>query len=176
LRRWPAIALTFAAASAALGAPAPAGARTATEPGEPPPAIGPLEVFPVAGDVAFGSAAAHFGGGRGHRGQDVFAGCGTPVLAVSGGRVVDSKWEGAAGNYAVIATGDGRAHVYMHLRAPARPAIGDSVVAGDRIGAVGDTGDAWDCHLHFELWTAPGWYRGGHAIDPLPYLRGLPRP
>jgi murein DD-endopeptidase MepM/ murein hydrolase activator NlpD len=33
-----------------------------------------------------------------------------------------------------------------------------------------NTGDATACHLHFEIWTAPGWYEGGSPIDPLPYL------
>jgi murein DD-endopeptidase MepM/ murein hydrolase activator NlpD len=36
---------------------------------------------------------------------------------------------------------------------------------------VGDTGNAWGCHLHFELWTAPGWYAGGEPFDPLPRLQ-----
>ena len=47
---------------------------------------------------------------------------------------------------------------------------GDPVRTGQPIGIVGDTGDATACHLHFEIWTAPGWYEGGSPIDPLPYL------
>ena len=39
-----------------------------------------------------------------------------------------------------------------------------------RSAIVGETGDATACHLHFEIWTAPGWYEGGSPIDPLPYL------
>jgi murein DD-endopeptidase MepM/ murein hydrolase activator NlpD len=31
------------------------------------------------------------------------------------------------------------------------------------------------CHLHFELWTAPGWYSGGQPIDPLPSLQAWDR-
>ena len=156
-----------------LLAAAPAPAMEALEPGSAPAPLPPTEVFPVDGATDFGYPQARFGGGRGHQGQDVFADCGTPVLAAEAARVVDAKYDGAAGHYAVLSTRGGRSHVYMHLRAPARVAVGDRVAAGDRLGAVGDTGRAWDCHLHFEVWTAPGWYRGGRPLDPLPYLRSL---
>ena len=166
---------TIIALALVLAAAAPAAAVEALEPGTMPAPAAPAEVFPVEGEVDFGDAGARFGGGRGHQAQDVFADCGTPVRAVRAGRVIDAKYHGAAGNYAVIVADDGRSHVYMHLRSAARVRTGDKVVAGERIGAVGDTGRAWDCHLHFEVWTAPGWFRGGRAIDPLPYLRSLPR-
>ena len=32
------------------------------------------------------------------------------------------------------------------------------------------TGNASTCHLHFEIWTAPGWYEGGSPRDPKPDL------
>ena len=44
-------------------------------------------------------------------------------------------------------------------------------MTGQPIGEVGDTGDADGCHLHFEMWSAPGWYTGGAPIDPLPSLK-----
>ena len=56
----------------------------------------------------------------------------------------------------------------MHLRDAPSLAKGDKVKTGERIGAVGRTGRADGCHLHFELWSAPGWYKGGSAYDPLP--------
>jgi murein DD-endopeptidase MepM/ murein hydrolase activator NlpD len=151
-----------------LCAAAPATAREAVE-----PLVAPGAVFPVAGATHFGDATTYFGGGRGHRGQDVFADCGTPMVAAAAGKVLDAKYEGGAGNYLVVETSEGRSHVYMHLRLPARVKEGDHVEAGQTIGSVGDTGNAWDCHLHFEVWTAPGWYRGGHPIDPLPFLKPL---
>jgi len=52
-------------------------------------------------------------------------------------------------------------------------AVGDSVDAGDKVGEVGQTGDATACHLHFEEWTPPGWYTGGHATNPRDLLDSL---
>lgn len=142
-------------------------------------AIDPLvpvleRAYPVLGEVSYGGFANRFGGGRGHDGHDVFADCGTPLVAATPGRVVDAKYHGAAGHYVVIETEGGRHHFYAHLRRPAAVDSGDRVEAGQRLGSVGDSGNAWDCHLHFEIWTAPGWYRGGRPIDPLPFLKSLP--
>jgi murein DD-endopeptidase MepM/ murein hydrolase activator NlpD len=130
-------------------------------------------VFPVDGDYDFGTATKGFGGGRNHKGQDVLAKCGTPVLAAESGRVSWVRSEGAAGNYAVVTAADGMSQVYMHLLKPATVVEGSRVTAGQQIGQVGRTGRATACHLHFELWTSPGWSRGGTAIDPLPTLESL---
>ena len=129
--------------------------------------------FPVAGKYDFGTSENGFGGGRGHQGQDLLAACGTPVVAAKPGEVTVAKWHAAAGNFAVVEAHDGTNQVYMHLRAPARVAVGDRVEAGDRIGVVGQTGRASTCHLHFEQWTAPGWYEGGEPVDPEPLLHRL---
>jgi murein DD-endopeptidase MepM/ murein hydrolase activator NlpD len=103
---------------------------------------------------------------------DVFARCGAPLVAARGGTVKIVKFHARAGNYLVIdEAGSGVDSVYMHLRDPALPAKGDRVHTGDPIGYVGDTGRASGCHLHFELWSAPGWYTGGSPFDPLPALK-----
>ena len=64
----------------------------------------------------------------------------------------------------------------MHLREAALVDQGDQVRTGQLIGYVGDTGRAAGCHLHFEVWTAPGWYSGGSPFDPLPNLAPGTRP
>ena len=58
----------------------------------------------------------------------------------------------------------GHDYVYMHLQRARRAKEGERVRTGEQIGRVGDTGNASGCHLHFELWSKPGWYEGGHAM------------
>lgn len=130
--------------------------------------------FPILGAHEFGGSAGRFGAGRSghtHQGQDTMAACGTPLVAARGGTVQYSGYQYAAGNYIVI---DGKGttfdFMYAHLAEPSPLKTGDQVRTGQPIGIVGDTGDASGCHLHFEIWTAPGWYEGGSPIDPLSYL------
>jgi murein DD-endopeptidase MepM/ murein hydrolase activator NlpD len=59
----------------------------------------------------------------------------------------------------------------MHLQERSAFKPGDRVRTGQMIGRVGDSGNASGCHLHYEMWTAPGWYRGGDPIDPYRYLK-----
>jgi murein DD-endopeptidase MepM/ murein hydrolase activator NlpD len=123
-------------------------------------------VFPIRGKHDRGRYETNdFGGGRRHQGQDMFADCGTPLVAALGGVVKRAGTEGAGGNYVVIAGTDRRDYVYMHLAEPPPVRDGQRVAAGQPIGRVGDSGNADGCHLHFELWTAPGWYVGGAPID-----------
>ncbi|MEJ7797525.1 MAG: M23 family metallopeptidase [Solirubrobacteraceae bacterium] len=128
-------------------------------------------VFPVRGKYDLGTEINRFGGGRGHKGQDVFAACGTPIVSARSGTVSFAKFQERAGNYVVITADDGTSQAYMHMLAPAIVQRPQRVTAGQPIGQIGQTGRATGCHLHFELWTAPGWYQGGQPIDPLPELQ-----
>ena len=130
--------------------------------------------FPILGAHEFSLGAGRFGAARSghtHEGQDTMAACGTPLVAARGGVVQYAGYQGAAGNYIVI-DGKGTSYdfMYAHLAEPSPLHSGETVRTGQPIGIVGDTGDASACHLHFEIWTAPGWYEGGSPIDPLPYL------
>jgi murein DD-endopeptidase MepM/ murein hydrolase activator NlpD len=130
--------------------------------------------FPVRGKHNYGQAGARFGAGRSghtHQGQDVMAACGTKLVAAQGGTVKYTAYQSAAGYYIVIHGVDGTDNAYMHLAGPTAFTEGDKVFTGQQIGVVGDTGDAEGCHLHFEIWTAPGWYDGGKPIDPLSALQ-----
>jgi murein DD-endopeptidase MepM/ murein hydrolase activator NlpD len=132
-------------------------------------------VFPVRGPHDFGSSGARFGAGRSghtHQGQDVMARCGIPLVSATAGAVQYTGYQSAAGNYIVIrGTAPAQDYVYMHLQAAPLVRKGTPVAAGQQIGAVGETGNARGCHLHFEIWSAPGWYDGGKPFDPYPQLK-----
>ena len=99
--------------------------------------------------------------------------CARPIVAAQSGRVTRVSYQASgAGNYVVVrGTTTKFDYVYMHmLRKPSLRA-GQTVRAGQRIGLVGSTGRSSACHLHFEMWTRPGWYKGGDVSDPVPYLR-----
>ena len=87
-----------------------------------------------------------------HDGTDFGAGCGTPVRAAAGGRVIDRYYNAGYGNRVIIAHGQNRGYsvatTYNHLsRFSARP--GERVQRGEVIGYVGSTGYSTGCHLHF---------------------------
>jgi hypothetical protein len=130
------------------------------------------DVFPIAGPHTYGDPFGVQRGSHVHQGQDIMAACGTPLVATQAGTVKFAGSQALAGNYVVLSAADRSADfAYMHLRDRALVRKGDAVTTGQTIGFVGRTGDATACHLHFELWPAPGWYTGGRAVDPLPSLK-----
>ena len=73
------------------------------------------------------------------------------------------------GNYVTIDHGGGMVSKYFHLKHGSIPAsirVGTAVHKGDTIGYMGNTGDSYGAHLHFQL------EQNGQAIDGAPYLRG----
>jgi murein DD-endopeptidase MepM/ murein hydrolase activator NlpD len=145
-----------------------------SDPSAPPPPAAGSFVFPVQGTHNYGGAGSGFGAGRSghiHQGQDVFAACGTPLVAVINTKVLLTGFQKSAGHYAVLRYKRMR-HDYMYAHLEAAPLVtkGQKLTPGQQVGTVGDSGNASGCHLHFELWKRPGYYRGGRAVDPLPTL------
>ena len=89
-----------------------------------------------------------------HQGLDLAAAEGTPYYAAAGGTVIyatnDGKDNGGAGNWVVIAHGNGIVTKYMHSKRTLVKA-GEVVTAGQHIGDVGQTGAAFGAHLHFQV-------------------------
>jgi len=107
----------------------------------------------------------HFGevdafGNAGHRGTDIPAPEGTPILAVHSGTVLVSGWNDSYGNQVLLDNGAGLSTRYAHMTATAVTA-GETVTAGQVIGYVGSTGDSTGNHLHFEM------MQGGIRVNPL---------
>lgn len=133
-------------------------------------ADGGKSVFPVRAPVTWGDG---LGAGRGHQGQDLMANCSKPIVAAKAGRVTTVDYQASgAGNYAVVrGTTSKFDYVYMHMLKKPSVKSGQRIKAGQLIGWVGSTGRSTACHLHFEMWTRPGWYKGGAVSNPTPYLR-----
>ena len=107
-----------------------------------------------------------------HSAWDIGAAAGTPVVAADDGTVtVTQKWNGLVtkgdnnsyGHLVQITHADGTVTLYAHL-SEINVRQGDTVVRGQQIGRVGETGYADGAHLHFEVITATG------KVDPADYL------
>ena len=130
-------------------------------------------VFPIRGKHTYGDGLGAPRRGHRHQGVDVFAKCGTPLESARAGKVQFKGFQGGGAGYYVVIDGKktGRDYVYMHLRGKAEVGEGERVRTGQRIGEVGESGNASGCHLHFELWSKPGWYQGGRILNPMKKLK-----
>lgn len=101
-----------------------------------------------------------------HKGIDIFAKEGTPVIAASSGLVVNAGVTPDGGNVISILGPQWRVHYYAHLKS-VRVRTGDLVSRGERIGTVGSTGNAVGKppHLHYAIITQvpyPWLYQNDH--------------
>lgn len=100
---------------------------------------------------------------RFHDGLDIAANHGNGVYAYTDGRVVEAGWNGGYGNCILVDHGNGLKTRYGHLfKISVR--VGQRVKTGERIGAVGSTGNSTGPHLHFEV------VKWGRTQNPLNYL------
>lgn len=146
-------------------APAP----TATAAPAPAPSGG--GTCPVAGAVSFTDTwGAPRSGGRSHKGVDMIAARGTPIVAIFSGRVYRLSTSSLGGNSVYFYSDAGDLYYYAHLDSYGDISPGQSVPVGYVLGYNGSTGNAPDYlpHLHFEY--HPG---GGSAVNPYPLVKGL---
>lgn len=166
----PLIAIPFAVVGASAGV---AGAKA--------PGVGPAVKgewgYPLAGAYTKGRG---FGYGQvvgcsycpaQHRGYDMAQKCGSTIYAAGPGDVITAGVYLDYGNTVRIDHGDGLVTIYGHMQWDSiRVNVGDPVTAGTALGAEGNTGRSFGCHLHFEV--------RDHDVrlDPQPFMaaRGLP--
>ncbi len=152
----------------ATNEPAPSDPSPTAEPeipagSAPSPATG--WVCPVAGPTSFiDSWGAPRASGRWHKGTDMMANEGIPVVAVVGGALVH-RGNSVGGLSAHLTAPDGTYFYYTHLSGYANEGAG-SVAQGTVIGYVGMTGNAPVPHLHFEHHPADV----GGPVNPYPTL------
>ena len=119
--------------------------------------------MPVAGRVTskFGSRFHPIlGHARMHKGVDLGAGMGSPIVAAADGRIVSAGWHGGYGRQVAIAHAGGIRTTYSHMsRISAQP--GQTVRQGQVIGYVGSSGLSTGPHLHYEV------YKNGRPVNPL---------
>ena len=125
--------------------------------------LGSLFGAPVAGRITSGYGMRRhpiLGYARMHSGIDFAASWGSPIYAVSDGRVQYAGWHGGHGNFVRLDHGGGIGSGYGHMSRIA-VAQGLPVRRGQVIGYVGSTGLSTGAHLHYEV------YRGGQTVDPM---------
>ena len=111
-----------------------------------------------------------YGIARLHAGIDLATPCGRPVYAARSGRVSYSGWLGTSGNFIRVTHEDGYTTGYAHLQSGSLYVrLGESVVTGQLIARIGNTGGSTGCHLHLET------RRNMVAQDPYPFFinRGI---
>ncbi|MEZ4239397.1 MAG: M23 family metallopeptidase [Myxococcota bacterium] len=129
------------------------------------PHVAPAKPAPVHVTSAFGLRHDPIDGtDREHRGVDLEAPLGAPILAVQDGTVTFAGRSGGYGNLVIVDHGDGLQTRYAHCDR-LDVAVGQQVRAGEAIAAVGQTGRATGPHLHLEVRL------DGEPTDPIPWLR-----
>lgn len=133
---------------------------------------GPSLVFPVMGkgfkDIGSFWGAPRDSGNRWHKGVDIFAEKGTPVLAVTDGYIYSAGSNLLGGNYVRLYDSlSNRTFYYAHLDTNLAQEK-SYVKAGAVLGTIGNTGNADKTppHLHFGIY-----YTNEGAVDPVYFIQ-----
>ena len=97
---------------------------------------------------------------RPHLGTDYAAAVGTPILATANGKVIESSFTSANGNYVKIRHNSTYTTQYLHMKKQ-NVRKGQSVKQGDVIGWIGMTGNTSGPHVCNRFW------KNGRQVDPL---------
>lgn len=132
-----------------------------------PPAILPVPVSGITPEALADTWGAPRSGGRRHRGIDIFARRGTPVLSPVDGLVLDVGHDRLGGKVVKVLGPGLQVHYFAHLDSFGTLDERGPIARGDVVGHVGDTGNARGTppHLHYGIYVLPG-----RAVNPYPIL------
>lgn len=102
-------------------------------------------------------------GSTNHLGRDYAHSTGADIVSITDGTVKAVEYIWYRGNYIVISHGNGLESWYQHCSA-IYAKVGQAVKKGQRIAAVGSTGNVTGPHLHIEI------HENGTPVDPRKYL------
>ena len=122
-----------------------------------------LAVTPVTGRITSRFGANESIRDHTHKGIDIAATRGTPILATAAGTVTFAGWSSGYGYLVKIDHGNEVETYYGHC-SRLYVSAGESVEAGTEIAAVGSTGNSTGNHLHFEIRL------NGEQINPQTYV------
>lgn len=140
---------------------------------KPPQTTKPTEgtgVFthPCPGYTRISATFPYYSSGAYHSGVDFAAKEGTPIYAADSGVVIIAKrLTTSYGRYVLIRHKKGLYTLYAHTK-DFFVEVGDTVQKGQKIAEVGNTGNSFGAHLHFEVRTGNGNY--SDCVDPMKYL------
>ena len=120
-------------------------------------------VKPVSGTISSRFGARSRVRSSAHTGLDIATSTGTPVVAAASGTVTFSGWKGSYG-YLMVITHSNVVQTYYGHCSKLYYSAGQTVSKGQKIAAVGNTGNSTGPHLHFEIRV------NGVAYNPQNYL------
>lgn len=95
-----------------------------------------------------------------HKGLDIAALRGQPIMSPITGTVIRSEYNNTNGNMVTIKSDDGYIHTFCHLDT-IKSKSGDRVSTGSIIGTVGNSGNSSGDHLHYQVADPQGQF-----VDP----------
>jgi peptidoglycan hydrolase CwlO-like protein len=140
-----------------------------------PPVTNSGFMRPTTGSITSTFGPRAFSGGNMHYGIDIGKNGRSgdvPIVAVQDGTVVRAYYSSSYGNTVMIAhqvNGKPVTTLYAHME-NLEVSTGQSVSKGQRLGLMGNTGQSFGAHLHFEVHEG-GWNGAkSNAVDPLRYI------
>lgn len=122
-----------------------------------------LSVLPITGTISSRYGVSSSIRSSNHTGLDIAAPQGTAIKVVADGTVKCASYNGSYGNLVKIDHGNGIETWYGHT-SKMYVTVGQKVVAGEVIAAVGSTGNSTGPHLHLEIRI------NGQHVNPQNYL------